>query len=320
MDFKQLRAFLMIAETGSVTRASELLHIVQPAVSRQLRLLEEDFGAQLFERGRGGMEPTAAGSILIDRARRALREIDQARSEIRPAHGTLTGEVSVGLLPSTSDLLAGPLVRSLKERFPKLQINVTVAYAGYLQQWLEDGDVDVALLYDVKSSSTRSIQMLLEERLYLVGPPQAELRPDQPISLKDAVKHPLILPTPPHGLRILFEHACVMAHLEHTVSAQTNAMSVQKNLVLYDQGFTILPSAAIFEDIAQHRLNAAPISDPDLCRKIVLARRAGRHTSAAVHALTDELFEQVKSMVNRKVWPDARWLADNSSIDHRDVD
>ena len=113
MDFKQLRAFLTIVETGSVTRASEVLHIVQPAVSRQLRLLEEDLGTPLFHRGRHGMEPTEAGTILIDRARRVLRELDQARDEIRPEPGALTGLVSVGLLPSTSDLLAASLTRYL---------------------------------------------------------------------------------------------------------------------------------------------------------------------------------------------------------------
>jgi LysR family nitrogen assimilation transcriptional regulator len=310
MDLKQLRTFLTIAETGSVTRASELLHIVQPAVSRQLRLLEEDFGTPLFQRGRQGMEPTEAGSILIERARHALRELDQARNEIRPVPGTLTGTVSVGLLPSTCDLLAGPLVSCLKERHPALQVSVTVGYAGHLEQWLEDGDVDVALLYDVKPSSTRAIQMLVEERLYVVGSPNSGLRVDRPVTLKEVVTHPLILPTPPHGIRILFEQACAAAGIKLRVTAQTNAMSVQKSLVMHNQGFTILPSVAIFEDIAQGRLSAAPITEPNLCRKVVLARRAGRHTSAQVRALTDELLDQVRAAVTQGNWPDAQWLAD----------
>src|ERR1700760_1853326 len=205
MDIKQLRAFLTIAETGSVTRASEVLHIVQPAVSRQLRLLEEDLGTPLFYRGRHGMEPTEAGTILIDRARRVLRELDQARDEIRPEPGALSGLVSVGLLPSTSDLLAAPLVCRLQELYPELEVNVTVGYAGHLRQWLAGGEVDVALLYDIRPSTALAIQMLLEERLYLVGPSEAGLRADVPVSLQGVADSRLILPTPPHGLRILFE-------------------------------------------------------------------------------------------------------------------
>ncbi len=72
LDMKQLRALLAIAETGSVSRAAELLHIVQPAVSRQLRLLEENLGTALFERGRRGMELTEAGQLMVHHARRAL--------------------------------------------------------------------------------------------------------------------------------------------------------------------------------------------------------------------------------------------------------
>jgi LysR family nitrogen assimilation transcriptional regulator len=314
MDFKQLRAFLTIVETGSVTRASEVLHIVQPAVSRQLRLLEEDLGTPLFHRGRHGMEPTEAGTILIDRARRVLRELDQARDEIRPEPGALTGLVSVGLLPSTSDLLAAPLVCRLQELHPKLQVNVTVGYAGHLQQWLENGEADVALLYDIRPSTALAVQMLLEERLYLVGPSQAGLRADIPISLQEVANHRLILPTPPHGLRVLFEHACAMAGIRFAVSAQTNAMSVQKDLVIQGQGFTLLPSAAIYQDLAHGRLSASPIADPVLCRKIVLARRAGRHTSAQIHALSETLFALVRTTVTEGLWPDADWLADEQCL------
>jgi LysR family transcriptional regulator, nitrogen assimilation regulatory protein len=313
MDIKQLRAFLTIAETGSVTRASEVLHIVQPAVSRQLRLLEEDLGTPLFYRGRHGMEPTEAGTILIDRARRVLRELDQARDEIRPEPGALSGLVSVGLLPSTSDLLAAPLVCRLQELHPELKVNVTVGYAGHLRQWLEGGEVDVALLYDIRPSTALAIQMLLEERLYLVGPSEAGLRADVPVSLQEVADSRLILPTPPHGLRILFEHACAAAGITFAVAAQTNAMSVQKDLVIRGQGFTLLPSAAIHRDLAQGRLSASPITDPVLCRKIVLARRAGRYTSAQIHALSGSLFELVRSTVTEGLWPDADWLADQSS-------
>ena len=82
MDFKQLRALVTVAETGNVTRAAELLHIVQPAVSRQLRLLEEDVGTVLFERGRHGMELTDAGRTLVEYARRVLDEMVREAEEL----------------------------------------------------------------------------------------------------------------------------------------------------------------------------------------------------------------------------------------------
>ncbi|MFC3216783.1 LysR family transcriptional regulator [Comamonas sp. JC664] len=93
MDFKQLKAFLTVADTGSVTRASELLHVVQPAVSRQLKLLEEDLGCALFERERHGMVLTEQGQELASYARRAFGELEKARLQLAGTQDEVTGLV-----------------------------------------------------------------------------------------------------------------------------------------------------------------------------------------------------------------------------------
>jgi DNA-binding transcriptional LysR family regulator len=149
LDLKQLKALVTVVEVGSVTRAAELLHVVQPAVTRQIRTLEHEFGVALFERTRHGMRPTAAGINLADRARRALTELDRARAEIAPARGAVTGIVSVGLLESTADLLTEPLVSAVLRLHPGIELRVLTAYSGHLQQWLDDGDLDVSLLYNL---------------------------------------------------------------------------------------------------------------------------------------------------------------------------
>src|SRR2546426_10375605 len=105
-DFKQLKAFLTVAETGSVTHASPLLNIVQPAFSRQLRMLEEDVGAVLSDRSRHGIERRDDGKKLIEYARRVLNEIERARAELMPSKGSIGGIATIGLLPSTCDLLS----------------------------------------------------------------------------------------------------------------------------------------------------------------------------------------------------------------------
>lgn len=309
MDIKQLRALLVIAETGSVSRAAEILNIVQPAVSRQLRLLEEDLGTALFFRGRRGMELTDSGQLLVEHARRALRELDQAKAEISPEPGVVTGIVTIGLLPSVSDLLAAPLITVLKQQHPKLTIRISVGYAGYLQKWLENGEVDVALLYDPKPSSLLEAEPLLNEALYLVGLPDAGLSQNCPVPLHDLEKRALILPSQPHGLRLLLDHACAVAGVRLSIVAETNAMSIQKNLVSNGLGFTILPSVAIFEDIARGHLCAAPITAPDLQRKIVLALPITRRSSVGVRCAVGELRRQIKALVNNNCWPGAHWLA-----------
>jgi LysR family nitrogen assimilation transcriptional regulator len=310
LDVKQLRALLAIAETGSVTRAAELLHIVQPAVSRQLRLLEEDLGTELFSRGKRGMELTISGKILVDHARRALRELDQAKAEIVPTPGVITGLVNIGLLPSVSDLLAAPLVKALKSKYPQLSLRTSIGYAGYLQQWLENGEVDVALMYDPTPSTLLEVQPLLEEKIYLVGPADAGLRLDHPITLEHLSNVPLILPSEPHGLRILLAHACAVAGVSLNLVTETNAMNIQKDMVTHGLGFTVLPSAAIFKDLQQGSLTAAPIHTPDLRRKIVLALPMTRRSSVPVRCVANELRSQVRALVQEHQWPGASLLCD----------
>ncbi|HET9652067.1 MAG TPA: LysR family transcriptional regulator, partial [Usitatibacter sp.] len=171
MDFKQLRAFLTVADTGNVTRAAQLLNLVQPAVTRQLRLLEEDLGVALFDRERHGMVLTQAGSALVGYARRVMLELDRARSEIAGASdgAAVTGLVAIGLLESTCDLLSSPFVTAMAARYPGIRVRITTAYSGTLRQWLEAGEVDAALLYGVQRSPAIRTQPLVEEALWVVG-------------------------------------------------------------------------------------------------------------------------------------------------------
>lgn len=308
MDFKQLRAFLTVADTGNVTRAAELLHLVQPAVSRQLRLLEEDIGAALFERERHGMVLTDAGKALLVYARRAMLELDRARAEIGGAERGIGGLVTVGLLPSTSDLLSTPLVSMVAAGYPGIKLRIAMGYAGTLQQWLETGEIDAALLYGAERSPALQTSPLLEEALWLVGLPSAKLQRRKPVPLARLAGMPMILPSSPHGIRTLVDHACAVSKVQLTIAAETNAMSIQKSLVLGGQGLTILPPIAFAEELTRKQLSAAPLCEPDITRTIVLALPANRAVGQHVRRTVDLLRQCAKEAVDRGAWPEARWL------------
>lgn len=310
MDFKQLRALVTVAETGNVTRAAELLHIVQPAVSRQLKLLEDDVGTVLFERGRHGMELTEAGKTLVEYARRVLDEIERARAEMRPSQGAIGGIVTVGLLPSTCDLLSSPLVAAVAQSYPGIRVRISMSYAGHLQQWLESGEVDAALLYNPRPNQSLNTEALLDEDLWVVGLPSSGLSRDKPMRLSELATHPLVLPGGAHGLRTLVEHAAALKDLKLNVVAETNAMSVQKCLVLGGHGLTVLPTIAAVDDLAHGRLAAAPLTDPDLKRRIVLALPTTRQTTAPVRCVVTALVQCIKEAVSRGDWGGARWVGD----------
>jgi LysR family nitrogen assimilation transcriptional regulator len=309
MDFRQLRAFLTVADTGNVTRAAQLLNLVQPAVSRQLRLLEEDIGAELFERERHGMLLTDAGKALLVYARRAMLELDRARAEIGGAAEGIGGLVTVGLLPSTCEVISSALVTAVATNYPGIRMRISMAYAGTLQQWLETGEIDVALLYGVEKAPNIQTTALLKEELWVVGAPAAKLRRQKPVPLASLAGEPLILPSGPHGIRTLVDHACAVSNIELTVVAETNAMSIQKSLVRGGHGLTILPPIAIAEELARKQVTASPLCDPKITRTIVLALPAHRAVSRHIQRTVELLIGCVKDAVARGDWLEARWLA-----------
>ncbi|MGY0055487.1 LysR family transcriptional regulator [Streptomyces sp. LZ34] len=306
MDVKQLKALVTVAEVGSVTRAAELLHLVQPAVTRQIRTLEQELGVPLFERTRQGMRPTEAGAIMVDRARRALNELERARVEVQPTPGVVTGIVTVGLLESTTDLLAEPLVSALARDQPGIELRLMTAYSGHLQQWLDDGDLDLTLLYNLAGTPSLNVRPLVREHLWVVAPPSEGLRGDDPVPFARVAEHPLVMPAAGHALRSLIDGAAGRAAVEMDVVVQTNSMRVQKQLVRAGHGWTILPGVGIAADVADGTLSAAPLCDPDVWRSIVLGTPRNGRTPPAAEVVARELVRHIASAVHQGRWPSAQ--------------
>jgi LysR family nitrogen assimilation transcriptional regulator len=312
MDLRQLKALVTVVETGSVTRAAELLRLVQPAVTRQIRALEDEFGVPLFDRTHHGMRPTAAGLSLADRARRALAELERARAELAVTPGTVTGIVSVGLLESTAGLLSEPLASAVLRDHPGIELRVITAYSGHLQEWLGSGDLDLSLLYNLASTPSLNVQPLVSEKLWAVAPTLAGLEPGRPVTLAEISAHPLVMPTPGHGLRTLIDRAITQTHADVDIAVQTNSMSLQKQFVQSGHGWTVLPGAGIAGDVALGTLSAAPLEEPEIWRSIVLGTSRARQITPAVQTVARQLARQVRRSAREGRWPSAR-LAGNSA-------
>jgi DNA-binding transcriptional LysR family regulator len=299
MDFKQLSALGAVAETDNGTCASVPLNHGQQAVSRQLRLSAGDVGAELFERGCNGMQPTAFGTVRVEYARRVLAELDRARAEIRRCKSAIGGIIVFGLLPSTYSLVSSALVTAIAERHPGIRLCIAASYAGTSQACLEAWQGDVELLYETRLISTIRAKPLLKESLWEIGLTSSELRSGDPMPLAELKSRPLILP---HGLRILVEHAAKLISLQLNVVAGTNAMSVQKSLVLGKHGPTIPPTIPVAKDLAAGKLTDTQLTQPVLVRKILLAKSSARHTRTPVKCVAAELDRCVRESVHCG-WP-----------------
>lgn len=309
MDHRQLKTFLTVVDTGNITRAAEILHIVQPAISRQIKLLEEDLGTLLFERQRHGMVLTESGKLLVNYARRSMLELDRARAAIAGSQKGVGGLVTLGMLPSTIEALSGPLLESITEQFPGIKLRIAMGYAGTLLRWLESGEIDAALLYGAERVPEVQIQPLIEEPLWVVWSSHFKIKYGKSFALKDLANFPLILPSTPHGIRALVDHACAKADLELNIAAEANALSVQRTLAVNGHGLTILPPIAVKEDLQSKQLFGAPLASPALTRTIVLALPTNRSTGQHVRCAVDLLVDCARIAVHKGIWLEGKWLA-----------
>lgn len=306
MDIKQLRALVTVADTGNVTKASALLNLVQPAVSRQLRLLEEDVGVQLFDRSAHGMDLTVAGRTLVAYARRVLEEIEHARAELRPA--AIEGVVRVGLLPTTCEALSTVLTHAVAKADPGIQLRITMGFADHLHASLASGAIDAALTYGLKETSALSFHTLLTEDLWVVGALGSGLSQDRPLRFSDLVGRPLVLPKRSRRQRSLIDDAASAHGIALTVVADTDALSVQRSMAQGGIGLTILPAVAIALDVRRGLLEAAPLIEPSVRRELVLALSNTRRIAPATRKVVRALGACAQCLIANGEWPSAIWI------------
>lgn len=287
IDLRQLRYFVAIVEHGSFSRAAEFLHVAQPALSLHVRNMETDLGTALLFRSLRGVVPTEAGAILLRHARIVLDQVAVAEEEIRGHHNDPAGEVRLGLPATIGQILAVPLLTQVHMRHPKIRLRIAEAMSGYVQDWLRDGRIDLAVLYGEAAEQGITTEPLLEEPLCFFGTPamldaaRPPVGPDG-LALADAARLPLILPGEGHGLRDLIKRQAMAVGAELNAVIDVDSYQNIKDLVIEGLGFSILPQNAIVAEIGQGRLQSHPIAQPVILRRVHLAHSTERPMTNAV--------------------------------------
>ena len=169
MDLKQLEYFVRVAELGSFTRAAIALNIAQPALSRQIRLLEVELRQNLLTRNGRGALPTEAGNLLLKHGRGILHQVEVAREELGTVRGALAGRVSIGLPPSLSRLITVPLTRAFRQQLPQAHLTLTEGFSVLMYEGLRVGNLDMAVLYNAVHSPEVEMTTLHTEELVLIS-------------------------------------------------------------------------------------------------------------------------------------------------------
>ena len=304
MDTRRLYSFVRVVDAGSITRAADLLHIAQPALSQQMTALESLFGQQLLSRSKQGVEPTEAGRVLYRHARVILRQLEQAQADVEVVGRELAGGVSVGLAPySTVNALAFPLLSAVRERYPRVLLHINENFGGVLSEALMTGRMDMALLYESGPIRGVDFERLLTEELVVVAPDGIELparaddEADDAVTMADLADVPLLLPGPTHTIRRVVDQAFSQASSAANVVGEVESVPLMARAVRGGLGATVLPRSVARRMIGGSELHQRHLT-PALEVQVSLGTASGQTLSRAAEAVRELLREVLRSYVS----------------------
>lgn len=244
MELRQLRSFVCVVESGSISRAAFELGFAQSALSQQMTRLESELSTRLLHRTPQGVAATEAGLAFYREAQLTLRHAEQAMRAAKQAR--LTGTVTVGLAPTTASIMGIPFLAAMRESYPDVSVHIVESLSGHLSAMLNARQLDLAILFsdrvDSRSNRRWTIQPLLEEDLFYIVAKAQEL-PNRPehIKLAQLRDKPLILPSSSHGLRGALDAAFDRAKMQPKIVIELDSLSLLIDAVLVGMGGTLQP-------------------------------------------------------------------------------
>lgn len=276
MEIRQLECFATVADLGSFTRAAWLLQVPQPALSRQVRALEIELRQTLFHRNGRGVRLTEAGKRFLAHCRAILMQIERARTELDASRDEPTGEVVIGLPHSIARRLTVPCVLQFRRLFPQGTLKIMEGLTVHLQEWLQAGRLDIALLHDPVPTPMLETLPLQEHNLYVVSS-RGQGKPVLPaeVPLARLADLPLLLPGRPHPMRMLIETQLANIGQRPRIVQELDAIAGILDLVQAGLGHAVVSLNAVPHN-GVSRFSSHKVVSPELKSVLVVAHSAER--------------------------------------------
>jgi len=312
MEVRQFRYYLAIVDSGSLSRAAQHLFVAQSALSRQVAELEAELGVRLLLRGRTGVTMTEAGRVFYEYAQGITKQIVDAQAAVHLSAEAVTGSVVVALPQSTTAMLALPLLRAARRRYPNIAFQLNEELTGNMTDQLLRGRVDIAVFTDRMPAEDVSFAPLIEEDfvwLHAAGDPLAP--PPGEVSLAQAMARPLVMPGLAHGqcTRCVVDAVVEGAGHRMRVAAEVNSVQIVKSAVEAGLGPTILPLGLAQREVQEGRLVARRIACDAMVRTLGLCVSVHLPAGNAKRAICKLMAEVVGELCDSGQWPGARRIA-----------
>lgn len=270
MLFRHINYFLAVAEHGSFTRAASALHVSQPALSQQIRQLEESLGVPLFDRSGRQIRLTDAGDVWRQYATRALQELGAGKRAIHDVADLTRGSLRVAVTPTFTSYFIGPLMADFYASYPGITLQLQEMSQERMEELLCRDELDVGIAFESQHAPELEAIPLLTESLALVVAQHHPLAGQEQVERSRLNEEKLVLLSAEFATREQIDHYCEQVGLHPQVVMEANSISAVLELIRRTSLSTLLPAAIATQ---QQELSAIRLSPPLLERTAVLLRR-----------------------------------------------
>jgi LysR family transcriptional regulator, nitrogen assimilation regulatory protein len=264
VDIKQLRSFVTSVKSGSITTAAQTLRIAQPALSRQIQLLEDELGAALLHRSPKGVAPTPAGQVLYDAATDIIQRMDKIRGAVAQVASPSRPVLRVAVPPTLSHRLGPKFLELCEQSCPTVSFRVAESWSGYISELLDAGLVDFGVMSVSQVQAFKLRAPMMSEELFLVQHRRIAPASHQPIHAAELRDIDLVLPTKLHGVRMLLEDMAQSQGFALRVRVEADAWGTIRSMVEAGELSTILSMREIRDLMKADGLVFRPIVEPTI--------------------------------------------------------
>lgn len=284
IDLRRLRYFIAVCDHGSISRAASIIGMAQPALTRQIQLLEKETGLSLIHRTGRGAAPSQQGRFLLDRSRAHIESLDTLVRDTRQMFSLPSSQISLGICPTIASFFLDDLMIFMRENHPNATFSVIEAYSGDLQNLMACNRLDLALTYR-PGTGVECIE-LFSERLVLVSGHAQENRPGV-VSLAEMSGLRLILPSGIHELRRIIERVCKQANVHLTPDLELDSLEAVKATLMKKSSyyFTVLPCHSVSSEVDNHLLDYRDFDDAAMQRTIAVILAESPRNPQVLHSL-----------------------------------
>jgi DNA-binding transcriptional LysR family regulator len=286
MDFDQLETFLEVARHASFSRAAEKRFRTQPAISSQIRSMEEEVGSKLFDRSGGKVALTAPGKVFQKFAEETLAARKEVFRAVAETERIPRGEIVVSANEGTCLHVLPEVFAHFKKQYPDVAVNVKRADYGKILEWVADNTVDFGVVSLPISDNRLTVVLIHRDELVAITPPKHPLARAKSVTIADVAAYPLVMPKAGRT-RDTLEDLFQERRLKPQITMELDSSELLKRFVAADVGVGFISRSHVAEDVRADALVALPLSDARIVRDLALVFRRDKALSRAALAFID---------------------------------